>query len=183
VAAGFLTCLPVGELVEYVTARACAGLPRPLTGASEALMHLGHFCMFARETLLLGVVLWYFRSGRGLCTAVAVGTIAWIVTLDYPRMSGRTLQLYYTLGLGVAQGAAWTFGLSREIPRMLKARSTSTVAEVTLVFWCLATLLPMTNLMLLKSWSFVQFENVACSTSVLVVHLLELRKRSSGSAS
>lgn len=172
--AWLFSAFALGEWVEHATAEGCAGVPRPLHGGREALMHLGHFCMFARETLLVVVVLWYFRGGRGMWLAAFAGAIAWIVTLDYPKMSGPTLQLYYALALCTSQGVAWICGLSGEIPRMLTAESPMTVAKASLLLWCLATLLPITNLVLLTSWTYVQIENMACSATVIVIHLVEL---------
>jgi len=157
-----LTCFAVGDLVQLWTNEVLAGSSRPYTGGAEAALHFGHLFLFGREFALLVAVLVYFRGGRGVWGASVAGVASFIPTLDYPRVSGANLRLWYIAVLVGTQEAIWLLGIRNVF------RHKPTTARLVLLFWCASTFALTADMTFIADWGIAAASAIVCSIAVLL---------------
>jgi hypothetical protein len=169
----------VGDWVQFGIYGLLSSATRPYQGVSEVAFHFAHFFLFSREFLLASVVLHTFRqSSREAWLVMTFGMFVWALTLDYPHLSQRTLQLFYVCALVLSQLIVWWVGIQELFAPLAKRRVKPSLSHLSLFLWSAMTLCLVANGMkFLQDWRFAFYATLIVVLAEIALHLHRIGTR------
>lgn len=176
--AAYATWMAVCDTVRPFLREVLAGAARPLAGGPRLAFHIEELLVLSWSFLFLACCVRYFLARR-TWPIVGAWLLAWVVCLDYPRISGPSLAaLYKIVGTGSMLVAwaliAWTMFARRAVPRLAHLTLMAfAVGDLTIALVAYAGDLN-------QRWPLVRLASVCMLAAACGFHIVWLVRRRSG---